>query len=572
MRALKIVIAFLLAVLVVSIAIYFIRPDSTARVDLTIDTPANARLGQPFPIQITFGNFSEQSVVDAKLALTLPAGISVLGKSPDLRVYEQAIGTVSPSGRDTIRVNLIATSGNQTIKHLEAKLLYGTDVNPKVVFESSAEADVSIGDAAVTVSFETPEKVFSGEQFSLKVRYENNSEMDFAALRLKLDYPPQFQFAESTMKPSRGNNVWDLGKLPRGAYGDFTITGKATGPEQSFFGIRGTLYADLSGQTYAITAQDASFAISQSPLSVGITVNRSGAEYVAKPGELIDYALTYRNNAAVTLENITITATFIGEMFDFTKVKSDAFLNSVANTATWSAANTPGLARVGPGESGVVNLQIGVKDAYPIRRSSDKNYMLKMKVQIESPTVPDATGAAKTVSLAGIENKVAGRLLTTAKGYYRDADAGVVNAGPFPPKVNQPTQYTIHWRIQNYATDVSKVRISAFLQSNTKFVRVVKSNIGSAPKYNAASGQIVWEIPNIAATRGVLGEPLEAVFQIENTPAVNQVDQVVPLLSKTEIAADDVFTGLRVAETAPPVSTAIPDDLTVAAIDHAVQP
>ena len=64
---------------------------------------------------------------------------------------------------------------------------------------------------------------------------------------------------------------------------------------------------------------------------------------------------------------------------------------------------------------------------------------------------------AQTVGLADLETKVAGLVKIESKAYFRDADSGIANSGPWPPKANQATQYTVHWRITNYATDISRV-------------------------------------------------------------------------------------------------------------------
>jgi hypothetical protein len=171
-----------------------------------------------------------------------------------------------------------------------------------------------------------------------------------------------------------------------------------------------------------------------------------------------------------------------------------------------------------------------------------------------------------------MENKVAGLITVGAAGYFRDAPSGAVNTGPFPPRVNQPTKYTIHWVLKNYSTDVTNIHAAAFLQSNTRFVKVLKSSIGAQPKFNPSSGEITWDIASLPATKGVVGEAVEAIFQIENTPAVNQVSQNVPLVGITRVEAEDTFTGQKLTNTDGEITTQLPDDLTLVDIDHDVKP
>ena len=190
---------------------------------------------------------------------------------------------------------------------------------------------------------------------------------------------------------------------------------------------------------------------------------------------------------------------------------------------------------------------------------------------IQSLTVPAGTAADKTISVATLETKVAGEVALRAAGFSRDAASGILNSGPYPPKINTPTQYTIHWVITNYATDISGVQVSAFLQSGTRFTGKVKSTSDAVPAYNPSSGGITWHIDRIQATKGAIGQPIEVIFQVENTPAINQVGQNVALLGETRIEAHDDFTDQPLFVVAPPVMTDIPNDTSFGNIDRRVQ-
>ena len=182
---------------------------------------------------------------------------------------------------------------------------------------------------------------------------------------------------------------------------------------------------------------------------------------------------------------------------------------------------------------------------------------------MRSPTVPDNLTAAETTGLANLENKVAGAIVVQTKAYFRDAASGIANKGPWPPKVNQATQYTIHWLITNYAADVQNVEVRAFLESGVTWTGQVKGNAGSLPTYNAQTQEVVWNIDKIAATKGITTSPLEVVFQVSATPNSNQAGNYQPLIKQTSITATDTFTQTNLTNSAAAVSTALPDDPTV---------
>lgn len=561
----------ILAMCGIAVGIYFLLPQESAHVTLGINRPQQVLVGQPFQIELAYSNASDKPVKAAKLALLMPEGISAVGKSEGLRVIEESLGDIAPGVSQKKSFTLIALGDPQTVRHLEAKITYGTGVNPKVQFESKEEEDILVGQSAVALTFDVPEKVFNGEEFKMEVSYENAAETEFEDLSLKLEFPPVFVFISSDVPPRKGSYVWDLGKLEKGAKGKIIVRGTMIGPEQSFYAVKGQIVNRLDGAQYPITNQDASLSISVSPLSLSIQIDRRGPEHVVKAGDVLTYALTYKNNSNVTFENVVIRASLLGEMFDFPTLKSTAFFDSRNHSLLWNAANTPSLARLMPGQIDKVELNVTLRPGFPIRQLSDKNFTIKIKGEIESQTVPDRTGAAKTISLAELTNKVAGLTTVEAKGFFRDPASGIANTGPFPPIVNQPTQYTVHWVVRNYSTDVTNVRVSAFLQSNTRFTGVAKSTIGSAPRYNAASGEVVWEIANMPATKGVVGDTVEAIFQIENVPAINQVQSVVTLLGATQISSNDQFTGTQISGTGKEITTNLPDDMTLGSVQRTVQ-
>jgi hypothetical protein len=571
-KLLKRIIIGLLAALAIGAVVlgyYFSRPESP-NISLEFSNLPQVLVGQPFDLGISLSNYSDKIIEDAKLAIILPEGVSFTGQPPAQRVIEETIGDIGPGSLNKRTFNLIVLSGSNSLKRVEAKLSYKTSNSP-AQFEGSSAVDISVGQAVLALAIESPEKVFSGENFELTVKYENNSAADIKNVHLKIDYPPIFKFQKASPAPDKGNNYWNIGALPKGEGGSITILGSVIGPADYHFGFTGTASADFLGQNYSLASQSAELSILVSPLSLAILVNNT-PEHTAHIGETLRYLLQYKNNSNTPMENVVIRATFLGELFDFSTARSQGFFDSVTNTFLWNAANTPELALVEAGGGGAVEAMIKLKDAFLIRRLSDKNYVLKAQGQIESPTVPEGTVAEKTISLISLETKVSGLINIKAAGYFRDAASGILNSGQYPPRVNTPTEYSIHWRIANYSTEVSDVKISANLQSNSRFTGKVKSNIDSVPKYNPASGEITWQIPKIAAGRGVITEPVEAVFQIENTPAINQVGQNITLLGETKIEAHDDFTDTLLFQTAPAITTALPDDPTIGNIDKGVQP
>lgn len=543
----------------VDVGIEFIKPDRIFA-------------GQPFTLTVSFANYSDSILEGAKIALTLPDTLSFVGQPPERRIVEQSAGDFGPGSINQQAFNLIALGNGQTLMHVSAKLSYRIPARSSAESQSTAEFDIPIGQPALAIDISAPEKVVSGENFDVEVRYQNNSDQDLKNVTVHLDYPPSFHFMGSSVKPDQSTTDWVIAGMNGGAQGSFTVKGNVVGPEHSFFSVSGSAKVRFGGQAYELASQTVKSSVATAPLSVRIQLQGSD-NYIAHLNDDVRYTFTYKNNSDVALENAVLQASFLGELFDFSTLKASGAFDSRTNTVTWNAVSVPEFASIPPGNEGSVDVAIRLKNQFPITRLSDKNYVLKAQAQVESPTIPPETTIAKTVSVASIESKVAGELRVSTTAFFRDAASGILNKGPYPPKVNAPTRYTIHWKLVNTATDVSDIRVSAFLQSGATFTNATKSTTDTAPAYNSGTGEVSWAIKRLAATKGMLGSPVEAIFQIEHTPAVNQVGEAVPLLGETKVQATDTFVNQPITLTFKGVDTNMQDDATLAnTSDRHVQP
>ena len=523
--------------------------------------PEKVLIGVPFEFEIDVANVSQNVLEDVRLTVTLPAGMAFVGAPSAKNTDFRDLKTLAAGGVSQQAFKLVALNGENSFKRIEvsANFLSGSLSSR---FQKNDAYDLAVGGYGLTLDIAAPQKIFSGENFDTEISYKNVSDMDFSDLKLKIDFPPTFKLVKSTLEPDIGNNVWILGGLRQGSEMKFKINGNILGPDGAFFDIKATIEAVLLGQSYPISVNAATLSIATSPLSIRMEAN-GDPDYVAGPDESITYDINYSNNTDVGLQNVVIRTQLIGAMYDFATLDSDAIYRSSDNTLTWNASNAAELATLSPGESGAVRFAIRTKKTYPISRLSDRNFVLKVAGSIESPTVPNFVAATKTVGLANLETKVGGKADIATKVYFRDAASGIINKGPFPPRVNQKTNYTIHWQITNYGTDIKDVEVKAFLAGNVKFTGVTKTNASSAPVYNDLTQEVVWKINKVQATTGVISGPLEATFQIEATPSSLDAGTFMPLIQDTSLKATDDFTGREISAGSFSVTTQLPDDTTI---------
>lgn len=543
---------------------FFLWRQASGGENLTIEleTPLGVRVGAPFDVDVQVRNDSGTVLKDAEFIMELPSGMVFVGGPSERSFLNKSIGDLGAGGLYHDTVKLMVLDGAGSVKRATTRVSY----QPQGIssrFEKEQPFVITVEGEAMRLELTAPEKTFSGEEIELKVSYQNVSGDKLSGLELQIDYPPAFTVSRTSLPADFNNTIWTLGELATTGKNELSIRGTLAGPEGSFYGFRVRISANFSGRLYTVAEKSVNITLTQSPLSIEVKPS-DDLNYIVRPGDGMHYTLSYRNNTEVGLRDVIVRAKLIGELFDLTSVGSDGFLRFPDNAVVWTAANTPALALLPPGASGQVEFEIDLRPEYPIRRFSDKNFMLKVEAEIESPTVPPFVGASRTIGKSSVETKVGGRFTVDARGFFRDAPSGILNNGPLPPVVGRPTQFTIHWVLWNYATDISNVEFRSSLGGNVRFTGEIKSNTGVLPEYNDRTQEIVWHIDKVPATKGISdGKPLEAIFQVELTPGVNQVGQTPVLVQDLKAHATDDFTGETLTADDTSVETSLPDDTTV---------
>lgn len=520
---------------------YLFLRDAAASAGLTITAPEKVFIGQPFDVGVSATNNVEDTLEGVVVSLTLPEGI-VFTDSKTERFREETLDRLEPGALETRKFRLVAESEPMSIRRLRAKIRYASSIQPDKEFSGNATADVIVN-AVAELNLESPREVLPGEKFNVVIRYRNLSPEQLLNARLRIEAPTFYRLekASSTPEAGREDMIFNFGDMPGNATGTVTLEGSLLrGPAGSFFNIVAKLTSDVEGATRDLTSQAANIAIAEAPLALSAVINNK-ENYIARLDDTLEYRLRYKNNSDVAFRDAVVTTALSGTMYDFASLRTDAVFNSLTNTLTWNPSNVRALEVIPPGGEGEVRFSVRVKNSFPIRSVSDKNFSLKADTSIFSPTVPPGVAAKNTLSMALFETKIAGG--ASFESYAVWSDPGViVNKGPYPPQANKTTQFTIHWRIRNTATDLVDNHVEATLLAGATFVKVVKSTTESKPVADQ-NGVVTWDIQRLAATQGLLGAPVETVFQIEVTPGVNRAGDNLPLLSKTLYTAKDDFTG-----------------------------
>lgn len=526
----SIIVVLSLAVIAVAAGYWYQSQNGTeAKVVLVLKDVGLVQPGKTVTAAIGIANNSDHILNDARLTIALPPGMAFAGQPDDKTIETKIVGDIGVGGLTSQEFSVLALSGAGSSPAIEAALNY-TFGSAAARYEASQSFPIVIGQPAISLALELSEEDKSGASggdFKFKTTYANGADIDFNNLRLKLTYPPVFKFLRASPAPDSGSETWDVGGLRKGSRNTIAVAGQVVAPDHTAVDFKAALQMAVGSQWYTISEQAVSFPVKPAPFDLEISANNS-SDYIARPGDVLTYSIT----SPAPLDHLRVQLQ--GEMFDWSSVSGP--------TIDWESPPAP------------VLFQARVKPEFPTRNLGDKNFTLKVLAE-------GRRGA--DIVIARREIKLAGRASIKAKGYFRDAAAKIINRGPLPPQAGVPTNFSVHWQVIASGADVRDITVSAPLADGVTFAGTVQNTAGEIPSFDPAANRIVWKINRLTATGGVIGQPVEAVFQVSARPTPEMTGNYMPLLGETALTATDEFTGGGISATSPALTTALPDDATV---------
>ena len=539
-----IVTGLILITTIVSAIIFFRQDSRGISLNLAVDGPV--RIGEPFNVEAILDNQSSEDISEADVSIILPAGIMFAdgNRAARQRVNIENIQAESFK-RQAFSVVITEFTENKTfqveIEYFSALLGRKVRDRAELIVEVEKWLDLDI---------KAPNSVRSGEEFTWELIYKNNADKAWD-MNLIVQIPEEFK----TKLPQ--TNI----RMVAGERVSQSFTGSVIMEEGEKFIIKAEARGKIGEQEYILGVASTEILIAPSPLALIVTSTKE-ADAPLSLNEEITYTLSFSNNSDIPMEDVSLTATLQGEMFDITTITSQGEIDTRRETLSWNATNIPELKYLSPRDSREVSFSVRIRESYPIRRLNDKNFTVGVRAHISSPTVLPSTQALKTINTASITQKIAGQVKVSARALYRDAVNKVLNTGVFPPIAGQSTEYSIHWSITNYSTDMSDVEIYADLPFGVDFVRQVRIDAGEF-SFDPTRRRVIWNVSKILATTGVLNRPIVAVFQIRATPSIEHIDYYMPLLESTYIAGMDNFTETKFTAVQTYLTTELQGDTTI---------
>jgi hypothetical protein len=267
------------------------------------------------------------------------------------------------------------------------------------------------------------------------------------------------------------------------------------------------------------------------------------SEYVLFRGKEVRGDVSWVNNLPIRVQDVEIQLVLTGAILDRTSVNADhGFFRSTDNTLVWGKETDPKLADVAPGASGVASFTLATLS---VNKGTFKNPELGFSVVVRARRLSESNVPETIQSSADARAVVATDLALSA---FLSHGGAFQDFGPFPPKADAETSYTVTWTALNSSNAVANASVTAVLPSYVRFTGTMSPS--GAITYNPVGGIVTWTIGDLSENSAKT-----ATFQVAITPSLTQVGTEPTVVGDERIYGFDRFARTQLERTAPSLTT-----------------
>lgn len=526
---------------------YFHRGD----IELGLNGPNEVIAGEKNSYTVSFTNFSKKPINNVQIEIDLlDKGLFTDQMNSIKRV---SIGSVSTGESRMINFDSVFFGLPPTAPQIEVSMIYQPE-SVSTPFEKKKTFQVFITKSGIEGEIKLSKSAILDQPLSFEINWENKTKNDFEEAEIQLIAPSGFEVLNSSLEPVKAN-TWRIKEIKTGDSGTILINGvaKKITPQE----LKVVIGISKGKTFYVLTEKSATLEVISPPIALDIKIN-DNKNFIAKLGSALEYEIIFKNNSSIDLLGVIVSAQLNGKMFNLAAIEADeGFFNPKDGKIIWAGSETPSLARLRPGESGKVGFSVKTLSQYPIKSDKDKEFVLGLKVKVESATRPEGVALeGPLVSEAEIITKVAGDLGIQPFTYFNDARKNFSNTGSLPPRVGQVTQFAVYFDITNFSNTTKDIQIKAVLPTGVKLTNKFNSVLAEfGPNYNERTGQISITIPELNPGIGVLTDALGLGFQIEAMPSALEFGKFLTLVKDISVEAVDAFTGQKISKKLKDITT-----------------
>ncbi len=536
---------------------------SANNIDISISGPVSIPGGAIVSFDITVLNKNNVDLEGADLAIDFPAGTTDSKDSTqELKTFRELFGDIPAGGSARKTVSAIMFGEENLQKSIEVSVTYKIKGSSSL-FTKKTSYDVLINSSPILLTASSFNEITSGQEFDMKVSLRSNSQDVLKNVLLKASYPFGFSFISADIKSLSDNATWKIGDIPPGGERIVTIRGKIQGEDNDTRVFRFIAGAQSSTDPKSIGTQymstDQIMTIQKPFISLGILIdgNDASSDFVSQFGRSERISVGWFNNLTTTVSDMVITVKLSGSAYEKTSVAPDVgYYNSATDEIIWSQQTNSDFASVDAGKSGTVSFSI-----IPTDKSTVTNPIVNPIITFTAGVAGNRTQESNVPSVLSSSVSRTTRVSSNVSltGRVVRTIGPFTNTGPVPPKVEQPTTYTVVWTVDNTSSAVGGAKVIATLPPYVKWLNVVSPSSESVT-YDENSGTVTWNIGNVSTYTIDSSRRREVNFQISFLPSVIQEGDNPTLVNQSILTATDSFTGAQLQSKQDYLSTRFSTD------------
>jgi hypothetical protein len=251
-----------------------------------------------------------------------------------------------------------------------------------------------------------------------------------------------------------------------------------------------------------------------------LVFNFSATSSAVRLADGINLKINLKNNSNLLSQDIKTDFVLLAKNFTIDKIE-----NTNKNPEVKINNQEINFGALSAGESREVLLKINFKSQDESTRVI--KWQAKNEYSVQGQVIKSESDLA--------DINLAAELKGSAVIFYNSPQGDQLGSGPLPPLVGLPTNYWVFFEI-NSNGDFKDLVFSAKLPLGVELTNK-RSLLSGDFKYNAATRQVVWTVPELKNQ----SDSYRVGFEIQLLPTAAQVGKVVPLLTNIKYYASDIL-------------------------------
>jgi hypothetical protein len=535
---------------------------SPNKIDISLTGPLSVSASNPFPLDLSIINRNNSELINTQIIVDYPEGTRAIEDPTKPKVTELIpIGSIQKGELVKKRSEAILFGAEGEKKNIKITFNYQVPGSTSI-FEKTAEYELIVNSAPVTLAIDSVKELNSNQLITFNIRVTSNSTNILRNTAVQVIFPlagftfessnPSFEAESIINQPS----TWIIDELSPSESKTFTLTGRLKGEseEDKFFKfVVGS--ADANNPYRIITSYvtaDKLIVVKPPFIASEIIFGFDGQNRQSiKAGEILRGTISFKNNLNTSVNYLELTLKLLDKnLIDRSRIQADSgYYSSLEHTITWNRQTQPSLENIGPGQRGQVafSLPFITPSVGALTSGNLKNLLAEFDLTIKGRRLSDNNVPEEIISLDSKTIKIGTEADLKSRMSYNSGP--FKNTGNIPPKVNQPTTYTVTWSLTNTLNDIKDGKVTALLPAYVSFEGSVFPTTEKII-HDKNTNRITWDVGTIFAGEGYKTKAREVSFKIIFTPSENQLGTAPNIVGTANFEGIDAFTGEAITDSA----------------------